>query len=74
MPMRSGFSVGSNGSVGGTFPISGNTFNVQDGTNSVAGVALNPQPVSGAAGITLNADSTTAQDIAKFSFQETTSR
>ncbi|MDO8626770.1 MAG: hypothetical protein Q7K39_04985 [Candidatus Magasanikbacteria bacterium] len=65
-------SVGSNGTVGGTFPITGNTFNVQDGSSSVAAVQINPQLVG--SNMTLNADGTNLQDIAKFSIQETSSR
>lgn len=65
--------IGSNGTVTGAFPIMGNTFNIQDGSTSIATVVLNPQAVN-PSGAGLNADATNEQDIAKFSVQETSSR
>ena len=65
--------VTANGAVGGTFPIWGQTFSLQDGANSIASVTLNVQTVN-ATGATLNMDSTNAQEITKFRIAETSSR
>lgn len=67
-------SVGSNASgVSGSFPVAGNSFTLQNGTNSVAGITLDVSPVN-ASGGTFNIDPANEQDITKFSFQETTSK
>ncbi|MFA5933781.1 MAG: hypothetical protein WC795_00970 [Candidatus Paceibacterota bacterium] len=62
----------SGGTVGGSFPISGNLMSVIDGTSSIGTTTFDVQPVN-ASGITMNADATSAQEITKFRIRETSS-
>jgi len=66
-------SVMSNGTVGGTFPISGNSFSLQNGSNSVAAVTVTTSTIN-AAGMSLNVDTANEQEISKFVVAETSSR
>ncbi len=61
----------STGTVSGTFPLMGNTMWVES-SSSLGAVTLDEKPVN-ASGVTLNADATSQQEIAKFSVAETTS-
>lgn len=61
------------GSVSGNFPVTGNVFTLQSGSNSVASVTLDVQPIN-AAGAQLNIDTQNEQDITKFAISETQSR
>ncbi len=61
-------SVTSNGSVGGSFPVAGNVFTLQNAGNSLGSVTLDEAAISGANGTTLNVDPNNQQEIAKFSF------
>ena len=61
-----------NGSVSGSFPVTGNEFIVYDGGNAVAAVKLDTVQVHNNA--TLNVDDVNQQDLAKFTLQETTSK
>ncbi len=64
----------SSGSAGGTFPIAGSQMTVVSGTSSLATVTLDEQASAcGASGCTLNVDSASSQEIAKFRIQETSS-
>ena len=61
-------SVATNGgSVSGSFPVTGNVFTLQDGSNAIAAVTLDEQPIN-ATGATLNVDS--ASRIVAMSFCE----
>ncbi|MBU1038702.1 hypothetical protein KKC17_00465 [Patescibacteria group bacterium] len=65
-------STASTATVSGTFPAMGNTMTTVDGSSSLATVTLDAQPIN-ASGVTLNVDSESSQDIAKFRIAETTS-
>lgn len=65
--------VMSNGTVGGSFPVSGNSFNLQNGTNSVASTTVANLSIN-ASGATLNVDATNEQEVGKFSIAETSSK
>jgi hypothetical protein len=65
--------VTANGTTGGTFPIWGNTFSLQDGSTTVGAVTFDVQTIN-ATGATLNMDSTNEQEITKFRVAETSSR
>jgi hypothetical protein len=58
--------------VTGNFPVMGNIMTVVEGSNNVATLTLDAQPVN-ASGATLNVDTASLQDVAKFRVQETSS-
>lgn len=65
--VASAAAVMSNGTVGGSFPITGNTFSLQNGNNAVATVVIEKVSVSGTAVPSLSVDPNNEQEIAKFS-------
>lgn len=64
-------SVTSGATASGSFPITGNTFTLQDGSNAIGGLTVTAQLVGTS---TLNIDSANQQDITKFRITETSSK
>jgi hypothetical protein len=63
--VASASAVASNGTVGGSFPVSGNTFSLESGSSSIGTATLNIAAIN-ASGATLNVDANNQQEIAKF--------
>lgn len=62
-------------SVGGSFPVTGNSFNLQNGGNTLASTTINPAVVlSATVAQTLNVDANNQQEIAKFTIAEVASK
>ncbi|HBB02881.1 MAG: S-layer domain-containing protein [Candidatus Peregrinibacteria bacterium GW2011_GWF2_38_29] len=59
--------------VDAVFPLSGATFGIVDGSNSLGAVTLDEEALN-ASGVTLNVNDADEQEIAKFSLQETSSK
>ena len=64
--------VTASGSVGGTYPVSGNTFTLASGGSSLAGVTTELVTIYGSQQ-TLNVDEKSSQELTKFRIAETTS-
>ena len=68
--------VASGGSVGGTFPVTGNVMSITDGTTSLAAYTLDDQVVGGVSNVTTTGNidiGDLAKEIGKFKFTETSS-